>query len=92
MRHADGRPGRDQPGQGQHGGIARWHPHRIRPVRLRAGPHLDRRRFSDRLALAPLAQALAPYFSVGRQTFPGADHGVAPDALVPVLRAFCAAT
>jgi hypothetical protein len=31
--------------------------------------------FTDRLALAPLAQALA-----------------APDALVPALRAFCAAT
>ena len=39
------------------------------------------------------AQALADLLPGGRrQTFPGADHGVAPDALVPVLRAFCAAT
>jgi pimeloyl-ACP methyl ester carboxylesterase len=39
------------------------------------------------------AQALAELLpSARRQTFPGADHGVAPDALVPVLRAFCAAT
>jgi pimeloyl-ACP methyl ester carboxylesterase len=24
-----------------------------------------------------------------RHTFPGADHGIAPEALAPVLRAFC---